>query len=94
MVEAIDDADGIRRDISATWQSPIQGDDEYTEDLIIIITDDHVRYLSREHGEGRAIKRDETYADDEFEHVMDDVHDYACDYSKERIEKKVREDYG
>ncbi|WP_363463601.1 hypothetical protein [Halogeometricum borinquense] len=94
VVEAIDDADGIRRAISPTWQSPIQGDGEHTEDLIII-TDDHVRYLSRERGEGWVIKRDETYADDEeFEHVMDDVHDYACDYSEERIEKKVREDYG
>jgi len=93
VVEAIDDADGVRRAISPTWQSPIQGDGEYTEDLIII-TDDHVRYLSRERGEGWVIKRDETYADDEeFEHVMDDVHDYACDYSEKRIEQKVHEDY-
>ncbi|NGM71561.1 hypothetical protein G6M89_21695 [Natronolimnobius sp. AArcel1] len=92
-VEAIDGIDNIRRAISPTWQTPIQGDGEYTEDLIII-TDEHVRYLSRERGEGWVIKRDEAYADDEeFEHVMDDVHDYACDYSEERIEEKVHEDY-
>jgi hypothetical protein len=93
VVEAIDDVDGVRRAISPTWQTPIQGDDEYTEDLIII-TDDHVRYLSRESDEGWTIKRDEMYADDEeFEHVMDDVHDYACEYSEQRIEEKVQEDY-
>ena len=94
VVEAIDDTESVRRAISPTWQTPIQGDGEFTEDLIII-TDDHVRYLSRERGEGWVIKRDETYADDEeFEHVMDDVHDYACDYSEERIERKVHEDHG
>jgi hypothetical protein len=92
VVEAISDADGIRSTISPTWQTPIQGDGEYTEDLIII-TDTHVRYLSRERGDGWFIKRSETYGDDEeFEEVMDDVHEYACDYSEERIEKKVRED--
>ncbi|RKD87648.1 hypothetical protein [Halopiger aswanensis] len=93
VVEAIDAANGVQRAISPTWQTPIQGEGEFTEDLIII-TDDHVRYLSRERGEGWVIKREETYADDEeFEHVMDDVHDYACDYSEERIEKKMREGY-
>jgi hypothetical protein len=95
VVEALDDVDSIRRAISPTWQTLTQGDGtEYTEDLIII-TRDRVRYLSRERGEGWMIKRDEMYADDEeFEHVMDDIHDYACDYSEERIEEKMREDYG
>ncbi|WP_418282486.1 hypothetical protein [Halorubrum sp. DTA98] len=94
VVETIDDTDGIRRTISPTWQAPVQGDGEITEDLIII-TANRVRYLSRERGEGWVIMRNETYADDEeFEHVMDDIHDYACDYSEERIERKVREDRG
>jgi hypothetical protein len=92
-VKAIDGADSVRSAISPTWQTPIQGDGEITEDLIVI-TDDHVRYLSRERGEGWVVKRDETYADDdEFEDVMDDVHDYACDYSEERIGKKMRDDF-
>jgi len=93
-VETIDATEGIRRAISPTWQKPSQDVDEFTEDLIII-TDDRVRYLSRERGEGWIVKRDEGYADDdEFEHVMDDVHDYACDYSEERIEKRVHVDSG
>jgi hypothetical protein len=46
--------------------------------------------LSREREQGWIIKRDETYADDdEFEDVMGDVHDYACDYSEARIEEEV-----
>jgi hypothetical protein len=93
-VEIINDTEGIRGAISPTWQSPGRETDEFTEDLIII-TGDRVKYLSRERGEGWVVKRDEGYADDEeFEHVMDDVHDYACDYSEERIEKQVYEDNG
>jgi len=95
VVESIDDVDGVRRAISPTWQSPISGEEgEYTEDLIII-TDERVRYLSRERGEGWSIKRDEHYADDEeFEAVMDDVHDFAVEYSQQRIKRNVEEDYG
>lgn len=91
-VKAIDAADGVLRAISPTWQTPIQGDGEFTED-IIVITDSRVRYLARERGEGWAVMRNETYMDDdEFEQVMDDVHDYACEYSEMRIERKVSED--
>jgi len=94
IVQAIDDVDGVRRAISPTWQSPISGgESEYTEDLIII-TEDRVRYLSRERGEGWSIKRDEHYADDEeFETVMDDVHDFAVEYSQQRIERNVEEEF-
>lgn len=91
-VETIDSIGGVKRAISPTWQTPVHAGGEFTEDLIII-TDDRVQYYSRERGEGWIIKRDETYEDDEeFEYVMDNVHDYAYDYSEERIEKKVRED--
>jgi hypothetical protein len=86
-VEKIDSADGIRRAISPTWQSRIGGGgQEFTDDLIVI-TDSRVKYLSRELEDGWVVKRDESYADDqEFETVMDDVHDFACDYSERRIE--------
>jgi hypothetical protein len=93
-VKALDEANGVKRTISPTWQVRTERDGRYTEDLIII-TDDHVRYLSRELDDGWVVKRDENYADDEeFEVVMDDVHDYACEYSEERMEKKARDIYG
>lgn len=94
-IKEIDSADGIKRAISPTWQMPSGDlDREYSDDLLII-TETHVRYFSRENDEGWDEKRRETYADDEeFEEVMDDVHDYACDYSEDRIEKNVLGELG
>lgn len=92
-LEAIDGADGVRRAISVTWKESVGGfdapDEEHTDD-IIVITDGRVRYLSREPGEGWTVERDEHYADDEkFEDVMDDVHDYAVEYSREKLNDQV-----
>jgi hypothetical protein len=85
-LQKIDAADGVRRAISVTWnvQTGADSEQQVTDD-IIIITDDHVRYLSRT-VDGWTVERGEAYADDqEFEHVMDDVHDYAVDHSEEKM---------
>lgn len=93
-LEAIDEIASVRRAITPTWQSPSSDPEREFSDDLIIITDDRVRYYSRERGDGWVEKRNETYADDdEFEDVMDDVHDYACEYSEERIERYVKADY-
>lgn len=88
-LEAIDRADGVKRAISVTWKRPTsRSDDAETEhtDDVIVITDGRVRYLSRVPGEGWSIAREETYADDqEFEEVMDEVHDYAVEHSREKM---------
>jgi hypothetical protein len=91
-VAKIDSASGVRRAICPTWQTQIQGSGEEICEDLIVITDSRVTYLSRELDEGWVVKRDESYADDEeFEVVMDDVHDFACEYSEKRIQEQVQE---
>jgi len=92
-LKAIDQSEAVRGAISPTWQEPLDEDQEFTED-IILITEDKVMYLSREIDEGWVVERKEKYSDDdEFEVVMDDVHDYACEYSEKRIGEKVEREY-
>jgi hypothetical protein len=89
-VESLDDHESVMRVISPTWQPSLDTGEEHTEDLIFIF-DDRVLYLSREPQGGWARIREDSYeTDQEFEGTMDEVHDFACEYSEQRIEDRVR----
>jgi len=92
-LEQIDGADGVERAMSVTWKQPSEGDAEVTED-IIVITAEHIRYLSREQDGYWAVEKSEAYADEEFETVLDDVHDYARAYSEAKVEAQVANLFG
>jgi phage repressor protein C with HTH and peptisase S24 domain len=78
-----------------TWAQGTDGDEtEVTED-IILVTADYVRYLSRETDGGWVVEQEEAYADDEeFERVMEDVHDYAVAYSEAKAEMQIENFFG
>jgi|GEM_PF-4440127 len=93
-LEQIDNADGVERAISVTWKQPSVGDTEVTED-VIVVTAGHIRYLSREQDGHWAVEKSEPYADDEeFETLIDDVHDYARAYSEAKVEAQVANLFG
>lgn len=93
-VSQIDDADGVERAIPVTWKQPSEDDAEVTED-ITVITAEYIRYLSREQDGHWVVEKSETYADDEeFETVLDDVHDYARAYSEAKVEAQVANLFG
>jgi len=93
-LDQIDNADGVERALSVTWKQPSEGDAEVTEDIIVIMAE-HIRYLSREQDGYWDVEKSETYADDEeFETVLDDVHDYARAYSEAKVEAQVANLFG
>ena len=93
-VKAIEGADSIRGTIVPTWKSGVgnvaASEDEHTDDIIVVFSE-RVKYLSRLPGEGWVVERDEAYADDEeFEIVMDEIHDYAVEYSREKMKAEFQ----